>query len=300
MAVPSTIADLTTSEATNSPADSETVTSTTRPSDYLRAHAAIIKTHTEATAEHGATGAVVGTTNTQTLTNKTLTAPVINGTVTTTGLTLPAATVGALNGTTIPTSKTLLTSDDLLDEDDMASNSATDAPSQQSVKAYVDANSLTSGTAVASTSGTAIDDFTGIPSGTKQIMLVFSGVSTNSAGSANIIVQLGDGGGIEDTSYTGIVSLLGASTVSTATGNTSGFHATAAIAAAATFTGTVVLTKIDGNTWVANTNMARTDSVSISIYSGVKTLSAELDRLRITTTNGTDAFDAGTINILYQ
>lgn len=34
--------------------------------------------HVAATAAHGATGAVVGTTNTQTLTNKTLTSPVIN------------------------------------------------------------------------------------------------------------------------------------------------------------------------------------------------------------------------------
>jgi len=44
-----------------------------------RATSSDLTTHTSATAAHGATGAVVGTTNTQTLTNKTLTSPAING-----------------------------------------------------------------------------------------------------------------------------------------------------------------------------------------------------------------------------
>lgn len=44
MPVPTDISQLTTNEATNSPLDSESITPTTRPSDYLRAHAAIIKT----------------------------------------------------------------------------------------------------------------------------------------------------------------------------------------------------------------------------------------------------------------
>lgn len=43
MAVPTVLTDLTVSEATNSPPDSESVTPTTRPSDYLRAHAAFIR-----------------------------------------------------------------------------------------------------------------------------------------------------------------------------------------------------------------------------------------------------------------
>lgn len=43
MAVPIVLTDLTVSEATNGPPDSESVTPATRPSDYLRAHAAFIR-----------------------------------------------------------------------------------------------------------------------------------------------------------------------------------------------------------------------------------------------------------------
>jgi hypothetical protein len=73
-----------------------------------KAAASDLTTHTGATEAHGATGAVVGTTNTQTLTNKTLTSPT---------LTTPAlgvATATSINGTTIPETKTLVVTTDKL------------------------------------------------------------------------------------------------------------------------------------------------------------------------------------------
>lgn len=54
-----------------------------------------LSTHASATSTHGVTGNVVGTTDTQTLTDKTLTSPTIQGTVGAgTGLTLPAFIAG--------------------------------------------------------------------------------------------------------------------------------------------------------------------------------------------------------------
>jgi len=152
---------------------------------------------------------------------------------------------------------------------------------------------ITSGTAVASTSGTSID-FTSIPSWVKRITVMFNGVSTVTT--SNWLIQLGDSGGIENTGYTSLVAYTGAATGRVS--STSGFVCVTAVGSQVV-SGQFVITLVSGNVYVQSGCVA--DGADyVYVAGGTKTLSATLDRVRITTVNGTDTFDAGSINILYE
>jgi len=155
---------------------------------------------------------------------------------------------------------------------------------------------IVSGTAVASTSGTSID-FTSIPSWVKRITVMFSGVSTN--GTSNPIVQLGTSSGVTTSGYVGAGSEAGATTG--ASSYTAGFGIRSAVATN-TVQGIITLFCLNASTnvWVASGVTAQPSSAFTHQIAGTVTLAATLDRVRITTVNGTDTFDAGTINILYE
>ena len=157
-------------------------------------------------------------------------------------------------------------------------------------------SAIVSGTAQNSTSGTSID-FTGIPSWVKRVTVMFDAVSTN--GSSNWLVQLGDSGGIENTGYTSVGAYLGASTAGTSYTSGFGFPMTGSNHVGQGF---FTICNLSGNAWAANGNLSGSGTAAGFEYltSGSKTLSATLDRVRITTVNGTDTFDAGSINILYE
>ena len=162
----------------------------------------------------------------------------------------------------------------------------------------MDVSAITSGTAVASTSGTSID-FTGIPSWAKRITVMFSGVSTN--GTSIPLVQIGDSGGVENTGYLGTTSYFSGVGVASAN-NTTGFLISngAGEAATAVRHGQIVISNLTGNTWVCSGSVGLSDTTRSCVLSYSKALSATLDRVRITTVNGTDTFDAGTVNIMYE
>jgi len=155
------------------------------------------------------------------------------------------------------------------------------------------ADNIVSGTAVASTSGTSID-FTGIPSWVKRVTVMFSGVSTS--GTSNYQVQIG-AGSVTTTGYVGGVSQAGA-TPSQVT-LTSGLGVSVSMTAASTTSGSAVFYTLGSNVWVGVSTTTRSDGYGQQGGTTI-TLSGTLDRVRITTVNGTDTFDAGTINILYE
>ena len=151
-------------------------------------------------------------------------------------------------------------------------------------------------TSVSSTSGTSID-FTGIPSWAKRITVMFNGVSTS--GASIIQVQLGTASGVETTGYVSLVSSSGAATTSS---STVGILASALSNAGYVQTGLVTICAMGSNLYVSS-QLTVTD-VTLGNFSssgaGRKTTSGTLDRIRITTVNGTDTFDAGSINIMYE
>jgi hypothetical protein len=161
----------------------------------------------------------------------------------------------------------------------------------------IQGGAVTSGTAVASTSGTAID-FTGIPSWAKRVTVMLNGVSLN--GSANLRFQLGDSGGAETTGYVSIFSYNGSS--NNGGTSSSGFDLVGVGSAPLEVSGQIVFSLLNSstNTWTAMGILGAAGSAFTLLTTGSKSLSATLDRVRITTTNGTDTFDAGSINILYE
>ena len=148
-------------------------------------------------------------------------------------------------------------------------------------------------TSVATTSGTSID-FTSIPAWVKRITVMFSGVSTN--GTSQYLVQIGDAGGIENTGYIGQANNVGGMFAMSA-----GFIVQSNVVAANTHHGIFTLSRLDSTTWAGSGILANQAATYNSTFSaGSKILSATLDRIRLTTANGTDTFDAGSINILYE
>jgi hypothetical protein len=146
-----------------------------------------------------------------------------------------------------------------------------------------------------SASGTSVD-FTGIPSWAKRITILFNGLSSN--GNDTYIVQAGNG------SYTtsGYLSYYGefASGGGQSGSVTSGFGVWSAnsvdvhyITMTLNLSNTSWVSSHSGGMYNGSTNFALCGGGSLA-------LGGPIDRIRVTTTGGTNTFDAGSITVTYE
>ncbi|MFN8996745.1 MAG: hypothetical protein ACK5X3_24205 [Pseudomonadota bacterium] len=155
--------------------------------------------------------------------------------------------------------------------------------------------SINLGTEQATNTSQVQYDFTSIPAGVRRVTVMLNGVSTN--GGSGPIIQLGTSGGITSSGYNSVGTGYGATINSTT--YTTGFGLSDSNLASNTFSGAYIFILTGSNVWTLM-GMARRAAAVGTLATGSIGLSAALDRLRLTTVNGTDTFDAGTINISWE
>ena len=153
---------------------------------------------------------------------------------------------------------------------------------------------LTRGTAQTTTSGTSID-FTGIPSWVKRVTVMFNNVSTT--GTNNKLIQLiHSGGTVVSSGYRSAAARLN-DTGLLETASTAGFLINSVLSADDHY-GSYVLTNLSVNDWTGVGSV--TYGAGLITSCGGVSIASTLTGIRITTTGGTDTFDTGSINILYE
>jgi hypothetical protein len=166
------------------------------------------------------------------------------------------------------------------------------------VAAALQGGALVQAAAVAAAGQTAIT-FSGIPSWVKRITVCFSGLSTS--GSAQVIIQLGTSGGPKTSGYlgTGMDNATGSNVQLMSSGFlTQGISANSS--AAGIRHGAFFINSMSSNIWAFMGIGGKSDSALNYQGSGSVSLGGTLTSITITTMNGTDTFDAGSVNILWE
>lgn len=161
----------------------------------------------------------------------------------------------------------------------------------------IQGGAITSGTAITLTNQTAVD-FTNLPSWVKRVTVVFGGISTN--GTSTLQCQLGTTAGVTTSGYSSTIVSV-ATAASTGLAVSTGFGLVNGPLAANFYYGQIILTLLDStlNFWGA-TSTVTAGGTLLQIGGGGVTLSGALTTVRVTTVGGTNTFDAGSVNILYE
>jgi hypothetical protein len=129
---------------------------------------------------------------------------------------------------------------------------------------------------------------------------MLQGVSTN--GTSLTQFQLGTSGGFVTSGYSSNFGFISsASAAAGAAALTTGLTCFGFVANTDTISGSFVINNLSGNIWTYLGTACRTGNVGAAFVTAIPlTLSGALTQIRLTTVNGTDTFDAGSVNILYE
>jgi hypothetical protein len=145
------------------------------------------------------------------------------------------------------------------------------------------------------TSGGGPFDFTGIPAWATEIVVAFSGVSLS--GSDNLLIQIGDSGGIETTGYSGSYSSSQSTAITTGSSSTEGFDVVLGAAANAAVGFATFARPFGDNEWLSNVNIGI--GVAYTCSAQRKTLSDVLTQVRVIR-SGSNTFDGGKVSVGYR
>jgi len=164
------------------------------------------------------------------------------------------------------------------------------------VLSFASRSRLVRSASVASTSGVSIS-FTSLPNWIKKITMMINGVSTN--GSADILIRLSTGGVFANSGYVSNMQVVQGGVATSGVNNTVGFVISQGTSSVIT-TGTYEFVNNTGNGWIGTGVFAYEHAVVGAYGGGRVTLGGVLDGIRIITANGSDTFDLGSVNIIYE
>jgi hypothetical protein len=157
------------------------------------------------------------------------------------------------------------------------------------------AQPMTLMTGVAASTASVV--YSGIPSWAKRITIMFYEISIT--GANHILVRLGTSSGFETTGYKSQMSVTNAGS---ATGNSTVGFIMHYPEAASFSNGTMTISHMGSNVWTSSGTYQWTGSTNSTIMSGGSKVltTGVLDRVQILSANGTDTFDSGSVNVMYE
>jgi hypothetical protein len=130
--------------------------------------------------------------------------------------------------------------------------------------------------------------------------MMFKDVSIDNSGGQEIIMRLGDSGGIETTGYAGGTALISNSNTTQTNRSTTGMFIGTVLGGSVTYSGVITLSleNSSANTWVASGSLGDYGGQRVCVSGYYKSLSAVLTQIELSM-SGSGVFDAGEINISY-